>query len=97
MWLQIKETQEWIPFDTEHTEKVFLDGNKGWAIKQKGGKVYHVSQEQYDEKMLRELDSDMFWKKRQIEDATRDLSKEELTAVRKLLKKIEKDSKKDED
>lgn len=97
MWLEIKETKEWIPFDTEHTVKVYLDGQKGWAIKQKDGSVYHVSQEQYDEKMLMELDSDMFWKKRQIEDATRDLSKEELTAVRKLLKKIEKDSKKDED
>lgn len=95
MWLFIEKTKEHIPFDAEHTVKVYLDGQKGWAVKQKDGSVYHVSQEQYEEKMLRELDSDMYWKKRQIEDATRDLSKEELAAVRKLLKK--KDSKKDED
>ena len=58
MWLQIKETQEWIPFDSEHTAKVFKDGQKGWAIKQKDGTVYHVTNEQYENKMLRELDSD---------------------------------------
>lgn len=94
MWLQIKETQEWIPFDAEHTSKVYFDGQKGWAIKQKDGSVYHVSKEQYENKMLRELDSDAYWKKRQIEDATRGLDADELKAVRKML---EKKHKKEED
>ena len=96
MWLQIKETQEWIPFDTEHTEKVFLDGEKGWAIKQKDGKVYHVSKEQYEQKMLRELDSDAFWKMRQIKEATEGLSQDDINQVKKILKGLKKE-KKDED
>lgn len=95
MWLEIKETKEWIPFDAEHTSKVYFDGQKGWAIKQKDGSVYHVSKEQYEDKMLRELDSDAYWKKRQIEDATRGLDADELKAVRKMLEK--KSPKKDED
>ena len=90
MWLQIKETQEWIPFDSEHTSKVYLDGQKGWAIKQKDGSVYHVTKEQYENKMLRELDTDAYWKKRQIEDATRGLDADELKAIRKMLEKKHK-------
>lgn len=97
MWLQIKETQEWIPFDSEHTSKVFLDGKKGWAIKQKDGSVYHVTKEQYEQKMLRELDSDAWWKARQIQDATRDLDADELAAVRKMLEKKGKKKKDDEE
>lgn len=94
MWLEIRETKEWIPFDAEHTAKVFLDGEKGWAVKQKDGQVYHVSKEQYEQKMLRELDSETFWKKKQIEDATRSLNADELKAIRKML---EKGKKKEED
>ena len=94
MWINIKETQEWIPFDPEHTAKVFLDGKKGWAVKQKDGSVYHVTQEQYEQKMLRELDNDAYWRARQIKDAARDLDEDELKAVRKLL---EKKKKKDEE
>jgi len=94
MWIYIEQTKEYIPFDAEHTAKVYLDGNKGWAIKQKDGTVYHVTKEQYEEKMLRELDSDAYWKKRQIEDATRGLDADELKQVRKLL---EKKHKKEED
>ena len=95
MWLQIKETQEWIPFDSEHTQKVYFDGQKGWAVKQKDGSVYHVSKEQYENKMLRELDSDAYWKKRQIEDATRGLDADELKAVRKMLEKKHKKEEED--
>ena len=95
MWLFIEQTKEYIPFDAEHTSKVYFDGQKGWAIKQKDGSVYHVSKEQYEDKMLRELDSDAYWKKRQIEDATRGLDADELKAVRKMLEK--KSPKKDED
>lgn len=95
MWLQIKETQEWIPFDAEHTQKVFKDGQKGWAVKQKDGTVYHVTDEQYEHKMLRELDSDSWWKKRQIEDATRELDPDELKAVRKMLEKKHKKEEED--
>lgn len=90
MWVNIKETQEWIPFDAEHTAKVFLDGEKGWAIKQKDGQVYHVSKEQYEQKMLRELDNDAYWKKKQIEDATRGLDADELKEIRKMLGKGKK-------
>lgn len=94
MWIEIKETKEWVPFDSEHTSKVYFDGDKGWAIKQKDGQVYHVSKEQYENKMLRELDSEAFWKKKQIEDATRGLDADELKQVRKML---EKKHKKEED
>ena len=96
MWLQIQKTGEWIPFDSEHTLKVFKDGDKGWAIKQKDGQVYHVTQEQYENKMLRELDSDAYWKKKQIEDATRGLDSEELKQIRKMLEK-KKPKKEEED
>lgn len=95
MWLQIKETQEWIPFDSEHTSKVYLDGQNGWAIKQKDGTVYHVTKEQYENKMLRELDSDTYWKKQQIADATRGLDADELKAVRKMLGKGNKKEEED--
>lgn len=95
MWLFIEKIREWIPFDAEHTSKVYFDGQKGWAIKQKDGSVYHVSKEQYENKMLRELDSDAYWKKRQIEDATRGLDADELKAVRKMLEKKHKKEEED--
>lgn len=96
MWLEIKETKEWIPFDTDHTDKVFLDGEKGWAIKQKDGKVYHVSKEQYEKKLLRELDSEAYWKLRQIEDAAAGLTEDDIKRVKKLLKKKKKDEEEDD-
>lgn len=96
MWIEIKETKEWIPFDVEHTAKVFFDGDKGWAIKQKDGSIYHVTKEQYEQKMLRELDSDAFWKMRQIEDAAKGLSQEEVTQVKKILKGLGKKKEEDE-
>ena len=95
MWLFREKTQEWIPFDAEHTSKVYFDGQKGWAVKQKDGSVYHVSKEQYENKMLRELDSDAYWKKRQIEDATRGLDADELKAIRKMLEKKHKKGEED--
>ena len=51
-------------------------------------------QDDYVDAMLRELDSEAFWKKKQIEDATRGLDGDELKAVRKMLGK---DKKKEED
>lgn len=96
MWLLIKDTQEWIPFDENHTEKVFLDGEKGWAVKQKDGKVYHFSKEQYEKKILRELDSEAYWKIRQIEDATQGLTQDEVQLVKKMLKKSQKKNEEDE-
>ena len=97
MWLQDKKKKEYVPFDAEHTDKVFWDGEKGWAIKQKDGSVYHVDQEQYEKKMLRELDPDAYWKLRQIEDAAKGLSDEETAQVKKILKEIKKGKKKEED
>lgn len=96
MWVYVKETKEYIPFNEEKTDKVFYDGEKGWAIKQKDGKVYHVPQETYD-KMLRELDSDAYWKMKQIEEAAQGLSEEETTQVKKLLKALRKKKNKDEE
>ena len=90
MWIQIDKTKEWIPFDSEHTDKVFLDGDKGWAIKQKDGTVYHVSKEQYEQKMLRELDSDAYWKMRQIKEAAEGLTKDDIAQVKKILKGLKK-------
>ena len=97
MWIENKKKKEWIPFDTEHTDKVFWDGEKGWAIKQKDGTVCHIDQEQYEKKVLRELDSDAYWKMKQIEDASQDLSKEEKAKLRKFLKELSKSDKKEED
>ena len=97
MWLHIKETQEWVPFDTDHTDKVFLDGEKGWAVKQKDGKVYHVTKEQYEKKLLRELDSEAYWKLRQIEDAAQGLTEDDIKQVKKLLKKKHKKDEEDDD
>ena len=97
MWIQDKEKKEWIPFDTEHTSKVFWDGEKGWAIKQKDSSVYHVTNEQYERQMLRELDSEAYWKLRQIEDAAKGLSDIETAQVKSLLKAIEKGKKKKEE
>ena len=97
MWIEVKSKKEWIPFNSEHTDKVFWDGEKGWAIKQKDGTVYHVDQEQYEKKMLRELDSDAYWKMRNIEDAARGLTDEETAQVKKILKEIKKSKKKEED
>lgn len=97
MWIEVKNKKEWIPFDTEHTDKVFWDGEKGWALKQKDGTVYHVDKEQYEKKMLRELDSDAFWKLRQIEEAAQGLSKEETAQVKKFLKQIKKKKDEEED
>lgn len=96
MWINIKDTQEWIPFDQEHTEKLFLDGEKGWAIKQKDGKVYHISKEQYEKKVLREIDPDAYWKIRNIEDVTKGLTEEEITQVKKILKSLRKKKEEDE-
>ena len=97
MWIKDNEKQEYVPFDTEHTSKVFLDGQKGWAVKQKDGSVLHVTKEQFEKQMLRELDPDVFWKMRQIEDATKGLSEEETAKLKKLLRQIEKSKKKEED
>lgn len=98
MWLEIKQSKEWVPFDTEHTDKVFYDGEKGWAVKQKDGKVYHVTQEQYEKKLLRELDSEAYWKIRQVEDAAQGLTEDDIKRIKKMLKGIEKKrEKKDED
>lgn len=97
MWIKDNEKQEYVPFDTEHTAKVFLDGQKGWAVKQKDGSVIHVTKEQFEKQMLRELDPDAYWKMRQIEDAAKGLSEAETAQVKKLLKQIEKSSKKEED
>ena len=97
MWIKDNEKQEYVPFDAEHTAKVFLDGQKGWAVKQKDGSVIHVTKEQFDKQMLRELDPDAYWKMRQIEDAAKGLSEAETAKLKKLLKQIEKSNKKEED
>ena len=46
MWLKLDKTKEFIPVNENMTEKVFLDGQNGWAVKQRGGQVYHISDEQ---------------------------------------------------
>jgi len=97
MWIKDNEKQEYVPFDAEHTAKVFLDGQKGWAVKQKDGSVIHVTKEQYEKQMLRELDPDAYWKMRQIEDAAKGLSEAETAQVKKILKGLKKDKKKEED
>lgn len=97
MWIEIKETKEWIPFDTEHTAKVFFDGKKGWAIKQKDGKLYHVPDDIYEGKMLRELDSDAYWKKRQIEDMGSNLTADNIKDIKELLTKLKKKKEEKED
>ena len=95
MWLFVEQTKEYIPFDENHTEKVFLDGEKGWAVKQKDGKVYHFSKEQYEKKLLRELDSEAYWKIRNIEDAAKGLTQEEVKLVKKMLKQKHKEEEDD--
>ncbi len=97
MWIKDTQKQEYVPFDTEHTSKVFLDGEKGWAVKQKDGSVIHVTKEQYEKQLLRELDPDAYWKIRNIEDVAKGLTDEETAKVKKLLKQIEKSKKKEED
>lgn len=46
MWLFLEKTQEYIPVNEMQTEKVFLDGENGWCVKQKGGGRYYISDEQ---------------------------------------------------
>ena len=46
MWIFLDRTQEYIPVNEMQTEKVFLDGDKGWCIKQKDGGKYYISDEQ---------------------------------------------------
>ena len=97
MWIQIKDTKEWIPFSQEHTDKVYFDGKKGWAIKQKDGKVYHVSEDVYEKSLLRELDSDSFWKKKQIEEMGRTLTADDIKDIKELLSKMAKKKKQESD
>ena len=96
MWVHDKQKKEYVPFDSEHTDKVFWDGEKGWALKQKDGTVYHVTQEQFDKQLLLELDSDAYWKLRQIEDATKGLTEDETAQVKKILKGLKKKKEEDE-
>ena len=46
MWIFLDRTQEYIPVNEMQTEKVFLDGEKGWCVKQKNGGKYYISDEQ---------------------------------------------------
>ena len=97
MWVFDKTKKEYVPFDAEHTEKVFWDGEKGWAVKQKNGIVIHVTEEVFNKQLLRELDSDAYWKMRQIEDAARGLSEAETAQVKKILKSLKKEKKEEDD
>ena len=85
MWLKLEKTQEFIPVNEQMTEKVFLDGQKGWCILQKNGQKYHISDKER-EKLDAEIDRDVYWKRKEIEDAAKSLSNEELKKVRKLIK-----------
>ena len=56
MWIFLDRTQEYIPVNEMQTEKVFLDGEKGWCVKQKNGGKYYISDEQKNkltEEMMR--------------------------------------------
>ena len=46
MWIFLDRTQEYIPVNEMQTDKVFLDGEKGWCVKQKDGNKYYISDEQ---------------------------------------------------
>lgn len=46
MWIFLEKTQEYIPVNEMQTEKVYLDGEKGWCVKQTNGSKYHISDEQ---------------------------------------------------
>lgn len=97
MWIKDEKKKEYIPFDSEHTDKVFWDGEKGWAVKQKDGSVHHVDNDTFEKKMLRELDPDTYWKMRNIEDAAKGLTEEETVQVKKILKEIKKSKKKEKE
>ena len=86
MWFKFENTKEFIPVNEMMTEKVFLDGEKGWCVLQKNGKRYHLTEKQREE-LDREIDSENYWKRKQLEDAAKGLSEEEIKSVKKLLKK----------
>lgn len=46
MWLNLKNTKEFIPVNENMTQKVFLDGQNGWCVIQKDGRRYHITDEE---------------------------------------------------
>lgn len=87
MWIELKETREFVPVNEQQTEKVFFDGNKGWAIKQKDGKTYHITEEQRLE-LDKEINPQEYWKRK---EESNNLSDTETKRIRKLLEKLEDD------
>lgn len=97
MWLKLEKTKEFIPVNEQMTEKVFLDGAKGWCIKQKDGSKYHITEKERAA-LDAEIDRDAYWKRKEIENTTKDLDGNELKKVRKLIEAQEKKMKdKEED
>ncbi len=97
MWLKLEQTKEFIPVNEQMTEKVFWDGEKGWCVLQKNGKRYHLTQEQRDA-LDAEIDREVYWKRKELEDAAKGLSEMETKQVKALLKKLSKEvEKKEED
>ena len=90
MWLKLEKTQEFIPVNEQMTQKVYLDGQNGWCILQKDGKKYHITDKERDA-LDAEIDREAYWKRKQVEDAAKGLSEDELKKIRDMLKKKKKD------
>ena len=86
MWLKLEKTQEFIPVNEQMTQKVFLDGQKGWCILQKDGQRYHITDDER-KNLDAEIDREVYWKRKEIEDAAKNLSEKELKQIRKMLDK----------
>lgn len=86
MWLKIEKTKEFIPVNEQSTEKVFLDGANGWCILQKNGRKYYIDKKQR-EALDEEIDREVYWARKRVEDSVKALSEDELKKVREMLKK----------
>lgn len=90
MWIKLEKTKEFIPVNEQMTEKVFLDGQKGWCVKQKDGSKYYLTDKER-EALDQEIDREAYWRKKEIENAAKQLSEDELRSVRKMLDKKKKE------
>ena len=58
MWIFNEKTREYLPFSEKVCEKVYYDGNNGWAVKYKDGNVVHVSNEVFEKEIKPKLEKE---------------------------------------
>lgn len=58
MWIFNEKTREYLPFSEKVCEKVYYDGNNGWAVKYKDGNIVHVSDGFFEKEIKPKLEKD---------------------------------------